>query len=213
VPLLALRPLGHGGRHGRVAPRRHPLLRSTARVLSILLLGALPLTARAQSPQPARPDTSRAQSQPKPTRPCDAPEAHQFDFWIGDWEVRTPDGKVAGTNRVEPVLGGCAIQEHWTGSRGMSGTSLNMFDPATRRWHQTWVDDHGTLLLLDGAYTDGSMVLTGQTPPGPGSTAPMRQRITWSRLEGGDVRQLWEQSADGGATWKVIFDGHYHHKK
>ena len=33
-------------------------------------------------------------------------------------------------------------------------------------------------------------------------------RITWSRLEGGRVRQVWEQTADG-KTWTVVFDGIY----
>ena len=35
------------------------------------------------------------------------------------------------------------------------------------------------------------------------------QRITWTPLEGGVVRQLWETSKDGGRTWAVVFDGRY----
>ncbi len=27
---------------------------------------------------------------------CDAPEHRAFDFWLGEWQVRTPDGKLAG---------------------------------------------------------------------------------------------------------------------
>lgn len=149
---------------------------------------------------------------PAPKRACDAPEAHQFDFWIGDWNVTTPDGKQAGTNRIDAVLGGCAIQEHWAGVRGMTGTSLNMFIPSKGQWHQTWIDDRGSLLLLDGQFQDGAMVLTGEGKPKAGSTTPSRERITWSRLDGDDVRQLWEQSQDGGTTWTVVFDGHYHKK-
>lgn len=175
-----------------------------------LAFSAVALPARAAStPRPDSTKAATAAPSPKAS-PCDAPEAHQFDFWIGSWEVRTPDGKVAGTNRIEPVLGGCALQEHWVGARGMTGTSLNMYIPSKGQWHQTWVDDHGTLLLLDGAYKDGAMVLSGESKPAPGSSTPTRQRITWSRLDGGDVRQLWEQSQDGGATWTVVFDGRYH---
>ena len=33
---------------------------------------------------------------PQRKPPCSAPEYHQFDFWLGDWEVTTPDGKPAG---------------------------------------------------------------------------------------------------------------------
>ena len=38
---------------------------------------------------------------------------------------------------------------------------------------------------------------------------PLRQRITWSKLDGGRVRQLWESSTDDGRTWSVAFDGTY----
>jgi hypothetical protein len=147
-----------------------------------------------------------------PAALCSSPECHQFDFWIGDWEVRTPKGSVAGTNRVVAILGGCAIQENWKGARGMSGTSLNMYVPSTHMWHQTWVDDHGTLLLLDGRFEKGAMVLTGEIPV-PGSPGQKTtQRITWTQLEGGKVRQLWETSTDGGKTWTVAFDGTYSRK-
>ena len=31
---------------------------------------------------------------------CADPAYRQFDFWIGEWQVHTPDGKLAGTNRI-----------------------------------------------------------------------------------------------------------------
>jgi len=31
-----------------------------------------------------------------PPRDCSGPEYRQFDFWIGKFEVRTPDGEIAG---------------------------------------------------------------------------------------------------------------------
>jgi hypothetical protein len=142
--------------------------------------------------------------------PCAAPAYRQFDFWAGRWEVRSADGKVAGTNRIEPVLRGCALQENWTGRSGMVGTSLNAYDPLDGKWHQTWVDSDGLRLELAGEYTQGKMTLAGEgpLPDTPGSRA--RHRITWSRLpEGGRVRQLWEVSKDAGATWSVVFDGTY----
>jgi hypothetical protein len=33
--------------------------------------------------------------------------------------------------------------------------------------------------------------------------------MTFSKLPGGKVRQLWEASSDGGASWAVSFDGTY----
>jgi hypothetical protein len=157
----------------------------------------------------ATPASAAAKSLPAP---CSCPECHQFDFWLGDWEVTTPKGTMAGTNHIVPILGGCAIQENWKGSRGMSGTSVNMFVPETGMWHQTWIDDQGMLLLLDGKFEDGKMVLSGKTQDPAGAGGVVLQRITWSQLPGGKVRQLWETSKDGGKSWTVAFDGTYTRK-
>jgi hypothetical protein len=139
---------------------------------------------------------------PQAASPCASPEHRQFDFWIGEWEVTLPDGRVAGHNRITPILGGCALREEWTGAKGNQGTSLNAWDADARRWRQTWVDQSGTVLLLAGAFEGGKMVLQS----GDGAS---RQRITWTPMNDGRVRQLWDSSSDGGRTWKVEFDGTY----
>ncbi len=85
-----------------------------------------------------------ASDQPRTARACVGPEHRQFDFWIGVWEVHTPDGKAAGTNRIERILGGCVLQESWIGAGGMRGMSFNMYSAADQQWHQTWVDSGRT---------------------------------------------------------------------
>ena len=139
-------------------------------------------------------------------KPCASPEHRQFDFWVGDWDVTRPDGHIAGHNRITPILGGCALREEWTGAQGNQGTSLNAYDGDSHRWRQTWVDQGGTVLLLAGRLEDGKMILQS----GEGAS---RQRITWTPLADGRVRQLWDSSSDGGKTWKVEFDGIYAKKK
>ena len=163
----------------------------------LALLGALALPSKALSGQTAAP----------PGAACGGAEFHQFDFWIGTWDVTRPDGGRAGENHVEPILGGCVLRESWAGARGMHGSSYNIYDAARRRWHQTWVDDRGTLLVLEGAFAGGRMVLEGVSADSAGR--PQRQRITWQETAPGHVRQLWESSTDGGATWAVAFDGRY----
>ena len=141
--------------------------------------------------------------------PCEAAQYRQFDFWIGDWAV-TSGGEPAGTNSIHPVHGGCALEENWqgTGEGGISGSSFNIYDNATGKWHQTWVDANGGLLQLDGGMVDGSMILGGQRPTRDGSGSATH-RITWTPNADGTVRQLWEASKDEGATWSVLFDGLY----
>jgi len=162
---------------------------------------------------PAAPTLLPAQeSAPAPAaKACAAPEHRQFDFWIGEWEVSTPGGALAGHNRIESILDGCGLKESWTGSKGGSGTSYNAYDRQRDRWHQTWVDNGGLVLRLDGAFADGRMVLSGETRDSSGSK--VLNRITWQETAPGAVRQLWETSRDGGGTWSVVFDGRYRKRR
>jgi len=154
------------------------------------------------------PPLVRAEQTEKP-KPCSAAEYRQFDFWLGSWNVSNPDGKQVGTNRIESILGGCALAEHWQGGQGSAGTSLNFYDASRQVWHQTWTDNQGAPLFLEGGLRKGKMVLEGDSlsQRQPGKT--IRNRITWSKLEEGRVRQLWDVSDDGGKTWKSVFDGMY----
>lgn len=147
-----------------------------------------------------------SQAQPSQPPSCSAPEHRQFDFWLGEWVVHGPKGGQAGTNRIEKVENGCAIQENWTAANGTTGRSLNVYEPVSKSWIQVW-SGGGMVLLLRGAYDGEKMVMEGESVGQSGGV--VRDRITWSRLPGGKLRQLWEQSADGGKTWTVAFDGTY----
>jgi len=137
---------------------------------------------------------------------CASPEHHQFDFWVGDWRVKKPDGSFAGTNHITREYGGCVVHEHYVTGKGYSGESLNIYDASRKVWHQSWVDSDGLLLMLEGHWNGKSMVLEGQAPDVSG--AIVRQRITWTPKADGSVRQLWE-SADAQGAWSVVFDGSY----
>jgi hypothetical protein len=138
---------------------------------------------------------------------ADRGTARDFDFWIGEWDVFGPQGRPAGANSITALYDGGALAEHWRGEGGVEGHSLNTYDASTDRWHQTWVDSTGGLLLLDGGLVDGTMVLEGTIPGADGAT-PQRQRISWTPGDDG-VRQHWETSDDDGATWQTAFDGRY----
>jgi len=141
-----------------------------------------------------------------PATACSSVEHRQFDFWVGDWQVYRPDGKYAGRNRITREYGDCVIHEHYDTHKGYSGESLNTYDAARKVWHQTWTDDTGLLLTLEGKFDGKSMVLEGASPDAKGVMS--RQRITWTPNADGTVRQLWESADDKGA-WTVAFDGKY----
>ena len=81
------------------------------------------------------------------TRPCmHDPRFREFDFWIGDWDVR-PTGQLpagpAARNTVTLEERGCVVMEHWNAPGGSHGQSFNIFDRSIGMWRQTWVDAQG----------------------------------------------------------------------
>jgi len=148
-------------------------------------------------------------AQGTPSFGCPEAEHRQFDFWVGTWTVTVGDN-FAGSNVITNEEQGCLIHEHWSGSRGSTGQSFNFYDAASRQWHQVWVDNQGTWLHLTGHYADDEMRFTGTAPGPDGKPAP--QRLTFFRNADGTVRQLWQASSDGGATWGTVFDGLYRRK-
>lgn len=128
-----------------------------------------------------------------PATACAAVEARQFDFWLGSWDVRPegqPDARAA-SSVITPEAGGCAVLEEFVDLTYI-GRSINVFDPGTSQWYQTYVDTNGERLIFGGTLVGGEMILT---------TPNQQRRITWSSLDGGRVRQRGTLSTDGGVTF------------
>ena len=140
--------------------------------------------------------------------PCSSDAYHQFDFWLGKWTAYSVDGEKQGTNHLHRVIGNCGLQENWVSASGQfEGTSYNVYVPSEKRWHQTWVDNQGGTLFLEGRFTEGKMQLQGKRENRKGKK--VLDRITWTPLEDGRVRQHWQSSEDKGKTWTEVFDGYY----
>lgn len=142
--------------------------------------------------------------------PCRArPEYRQFDFWIGEWLPKNPQGVTVGTSSVQLILGNCIIFENWE-TPVSSGKSFNLFDVRDGKWHETWVDASGTMTHYTGGLEDGKMVLVSESVMNGKKTLA---RMTFSKLADGNVRQHGESSPDEGKTWTTTFDFTYVRKK
>jgi hypothetical protein len=170
------------------------------RIFPVVLFTSLLAGATAAAQEPAD-----AADPGNPGDACSAPEHHQFDFWIGEWEVRSPSGQLLGHNSVRRIAGSCGLLEDWHGAEGGAGMSINTWDADRSAWTQRWVGA-GATLWLEGQHDGEQMTLSGPrgTPRGE-----VLDRITWTPLADGGVRQHWAVSADGGETWKDLFIGIY----
>jgi len=149
---------------------------------------------------PARPVVACATETPR----------HQFDFWIGEWDVTTKDGKRAGSSVVESVSGGCALLENWTSGSGGHGKSLNAWNPSIRQWQQYWIGQDGAPTEFRSSEFDGKSLAFFDREV---TDSLSFSRMTFTPLDASTVRQHAEKTTDGGKTWSTTYDLYYHRRK
>lgn len=136
--------------------------------------------------------------------PCIAPEYHQFDFWLGDWDAFDIGSTQKNARlRVDRILEGCVIHEDYQGADGHKGESFSLYDASRKVWHQTWVTNRGELLIIEGTFQAGQRVLTGSDLTSTGRERGVRG--TWKPVDG-SVRETAVTSTDAGKTWNSWFD-------
>ena len=140
--------------------------------------------------------------------PCSSEAFHQFDFWLGDWDVTAPDGTFSGNNSITSEESGCLLVERWTSVNGGTGQSYNYYNPATEKWRQVWVST-GALIDYEGGLTEsGSMKLEGViTYVSSAQTADFTGE--WTLNEDGTVTQHFEQYDAEKEEWVTWFTGRY----
>ncbi len=150
--------------------------------------------------------SSGASSAAPPVQDCRSPAHRQLDFKIGEFDVTGMEGAKAGVSRVESLLEGCLLVEHWQGALSGFGKAFFYYDRGGGRWHTTYVTDDGESLVMSGVFEGDALVFRGE-----GRLSPFdgMHRMAWSPLPGGGVKQFWEFSSDGGSTWKTIHIGYY----
>lgn len=155
----------------------------------VLLASSNTAAARVSSAEPPAPAS------------CAAPAYRQFDFWAGNWDVFDigNPAKVAHAG-VDLILDGCVLREDYRGADGHKGQSFTIYDGTRKVWHQSWVTNRGELLMIEGQFEDGEMVLSGED-----HAKGVLVRGTWKPVNG-NVREIAVTSTDGGKTWKPWFD-------
>lgn len=147
-------------------------------------------------------------SQTDTANPClEDTRNSQFDFWVGEWDVFV-DGEKVAESQIEQTLNGCLIIENYQNIKsGYAGKSMNFFDVEQQKWVQIWTDIAGNVSRYTGQLKDGKMFFKGTNLSRGGKRSRVRMEFTPN--PDGSVRQLYQESADGGKTWKTLFDGTY----
>ena len=132
--------------------------------------------------------------------------AQWFDFWVGKWEGTWTEGegKIGkGTNEIIRTVDGKVIQESFQiqagSSKGFKGTSISVFNPKQRSWHQAWADNQGGYYNLVGSKEGNKRIFA--TLPKDG----VIQRMVFHSIQETSMIWDWEVSSDHGKTWKLLW--------
>jgi len=138
------------------------------------------------------------------------PETAQFDFWVGEWDASWGDD-LHGVNRISKRWDRVIVEE-FDGRPGMElqGTSVSVFDPNSKLWKQTWVDNDGSYLDFTGGFADGKMTLSRSAQKN-GKT--IHQRMVWHDITPDAFKWNWERSLDEGKNWEVMWQINYTRRK
>jgi len=127
-------------------------------------------------------------------KPCESnPKYAEFDFWIGDWEVKDTTGQVIGYNTIQALDDHCFLQEHWRGATGGQGHSINYYDPKDSAWRQTWISSNAFILRMRGGLSADSTAMVLRSPPFEFQDSILAfHQITWTPQADGTVIQHWQ---------------------
>ena len=142
-------------------------------------------------------------------KPCSSPQASQFDFWIGEWDLTWTDkngNKQKGANSITKILNGCVIEENFSGG-SFIGKSVSVYSPQKKMWLQTWVDNSGGYLDFTGGYENGKMTLEREFTTKDGKK--IKQRMVFYNISENEMDWNWERSTDDGKTWQLAWKIHY----
>jgi hypothetical protein len=143
--------------------------------------------------------------------PCTSPECRQFDFWVGDWDLVYSDTMHA-QNHITKDMNGCVTHEHFDDpANKYKGESWSVYNPQTKLWQQTWVDNLGAYIALTGKFENNAMTLLTQPKPyKDGKT--IQNRMVYKNITSVSFDWVWEATTDEGKSWQPNWVIHYTRK-
>lgn len=140
---------------------------------------------------------------------CFAQDGSEFDFWVGKWDLSWEyrDGTQGeGTNHMVKTLNDKVIHENFEATddglyQGFKGTSISVFNPNSKTWHQAWADNQGGYFNFIGEVGQGKRIF--KTNPTVIDGSEIIQRMRFYNIEENSFTWDWERSADGGKTWSL----------
>ncbi len=133
-----------------------------------------------------------------------------FDFWVGDWNLtwKNQDGSTGtAKNVVTKVLDEQVLFENFEaeGQNALKGMSHSVYNAKEKTWKQTWVDNQGSHIVLNGAIQEGNPVFI--TEPAETKNGTLQFRMVFSEITPNSFIWDWQRKKDDGweSSWKIDY--------
>ena len=131
-------------------------------------------------------------------------DSTSYDFWVGEWAATWsgPDGSISkGKNRIEKILDEKVLQEHFEDETGFKGTSISVFNPVQKKWHQAWADNQGGYFDFEGDQDGAKKIF--KTKVREVKDKKIIARMVFYDIKPQSFTWDWEKSEDAGKTWTL----------
>ena len=137
-----------------------------------------------------------------------------FDFWVGKWDLTWDDGNGnvgKDTNNIVKILDGKVIQENFEALegqlKGFKGTSISVYSPKRKSWHQAWADNQGGYFNFVGELDGDKKIFKTREVEKDGKK--VIQRMVFYDFRNDAITWDWKSSTDSGDNWKLLWRINY----
>jgi hypothetical protein len=167
---------------------------------------------------PAAAERAARMASPSPDAP---PEASQFEFLVGQWEIVAEprveglaarvhgNPKLPGTWAAWPALDGWGIEDELritdpSGNPQLLSHAVRAYDPKAERWSISTLDVYRSLFnTLTAEWRDNRMAVSGDGTDAQGKS--YRTRSFFRDITPNSFVYQVDRSYDGGDTWTEAF--------
>lgn len=144
-------------------------------------------------------------------------QENAFDFWIGNWDLTWTDAEgniKKGINTIERTMSDKVIQENFSTldekpENRYIGKSWSVYNPNSKIWNQTWVDNGGGYLDFEGEIEESKKIFKRSFLAKNGNR--VYQRMVFFDINEDSFSWKWESSTDQ-ENWKVNWEINYSRK-
>jgi hypothetical protein len=141
-------------------------------------------------------------------QPKQVDQRSQMHFMLGNWNLHS-NGSLIGESTIDTILEGHVIEEIFVEypPDPFLGKNWTTYNPDTKQWEMTMVDNQGNHSLFHGSLNDDNINFERYFKNKKGEDRI--QRLTFYNISKNQFDWTFDTSFDNGKTWKIFYNVRY----